>query len=271
MPELPEVETIVQGLNKTILNKKIKQVKIIYPGIVKWKTANFIKETLGQKIKNIKRRGKNILLMLSQDKAILIHLGMSGHIFYTSPHQTLDKHDHIIFRFTSGKKEIRYNDPRKFGKVKLIDLRCCPDLDKLGVEPLEISEKDFVNLMAKRKGRIKSLLLNQKILAGIGNIYADESLFEAKINPLSKIEQISPAKLKDLHRSIKKVLKKAIRAGGSSIRTYTDLSGNTGRFQLSHKVYAREGESCKICDAKIKRIIVNQRSSHYCPKCQKEN
>ena len=253
------------------MNKKIKQVKIIYPGIVKGKTANFIKETLGQKIKNIKRRGKNILICLSRDKAVLIHLGMSGHIFYLSQDKKLDKHDHIIFRFTSGKKEIRYNDPRKFGKVKLIDLRCCPDLDRLGVEPLEISENEFTYLMRKRKGRMKPLLLNQRILAGIGNIYADESLFDARINPLKRLDQIKTAKLKDLHRSIKKVLKKAIRAGGSSVRTYTDLSGNMGKFQLSHKVYAREGKSCKICGTEIRRIVINQRSSYYCPRCQRKS
>ena len=269
MPELPEVETIVRGLKKTILGKKIEEVKILHPGIIKGANKNSAKQIIGQKIEDIRRRGKNILICLSKDKAILVHLGMSGHIFYLSQDRELDKHDHVIFRFTGGRKEIRYNDPRRFGKVKLVDLGSCPDLDKLGSEPLEVSLKDFVNLMKKRKGRIKTILLNQEVLAGIGNIYADESLFEAKINPLKKANQISLKRLYDLHAAIRKILKKAIVAGGSSIRTYTDLSDNRGRFQLSHKVYGRKGSSCKRCGAEIKRRVINQRSNYYCPQCQR--
>jgi formamidopyrimidine-DNA glycosylase len=269
MPELPEVETIVRGLRKTILGKKIKEVRFLYPEIVKQNSVSFIRQTVGQKVKDIKRRGKNIIICLPQDKAILIHLGMSGHLFYLPTDRKVDKHDHIIFRFSDDKKELRYNDPRKFGKIKFVNLKTCPDLNKLGPEPMEISEKEFVGLMKKRKGRIKSVLLNQKVLAGIGNIYADESLFEARINPLKKTDQISTTKLEDLLESIRKILAKAIRAGGSSIRTYTDLSDRMGRFQFLHKVYGKENEACKRCGTKIRRIIVNQRSSYFCPRCQK--
>lgn len=269
MPELPEVETIARGLRKTILGKQIKEVKIFYDKIIKGNVKTFKKESSEQKIKEIKRRGKNILICLSKDKAILIHLGMSGHISYLSPTTKLDKHNHVIFKFSGDKKELRYNDPRKFGKITLVELRCCSDLDKLGAEPLEISQKDFISLMKKRKGKIKSVLLNQKVLAGVGNIYADESLFEARINPQKRVNKITPDKLKSLHKSIKKILNKAIEAGGSSIRTYADLSNNMGRFQISHKVYGRKNLSCRRCGAKIKRTVINQRSSYYCPRCQR--
>ncbi|HEX9916384.1 MAG TPA: bifunctional DNA-formamidopyrimidine glycosylase/DNA-(apurinic or apyrimidinic site) lyase [candidate division Zixibacteria bacterium] len=269
MPELPEVETIVRGLRKTILGKRIKEVKFLCPGIVKQSSVSFICQTVGQKVKDIKRRGKNIVICLSQDNAILVHLGMSGHLLYLCPDRKVDKHDHIIFRFLGDVKELRYNDPRKFGKMRFVDLKTCPDLDKLGPEPMEISEKEFVDLMRKRKGRVKSVLLNQKVLAGIGNIYADEVLFEAGINPLKKIDQINTVKLRGLRKSIGKILAKAMRTGGSSIRTYTDLSRKMGRFQLSHKVYGREGKPCKRCGVKIKRIVINQRSSYFCPRCQK--
>jgi len=271
MPELPEVETIVRGLQKTVVGKRIKDVKIIFPGIVKQDTKKFRKNVEKAKIIRVRRQGKYILIDLSNGNTILAHLGMTGNFLLVKSSSPLNKHDHLIVRFYENNKELRYNDQRKFGKIKSFPTskeESVSELKKLGPESLNISYFDFVNLFQKRKGRIKSALLNQQIIAGLGNIYADESLFEAKIHPEQKAEKLSPPKLEELRQAIQKILKKAIKAGGSSIENYYNINGEIGSFQLQHKVYGREGLSCKRCGTKIKRIKISQRSSYFCPKCQ---
>jgi formamidopyrimidine-DNA glycosylase len=273
MPELPEVETIARGLQKTVVGKKIKSINIIFPGIVKQDTKKFRKNTEKTKIINVKRRGKYILIDLSNGKTILAHLGMTGNFLLVKSSSPATKHDHLIVRFYENHKELRYNDQRKFGKLKSFPTckeENISELKKLGPESLNISASDFTNLFQKRKGRIKSALLNQQIIAGLGNIYADESLFEAKIHPSQKIEQLTFPQLRKLHQAIQKILKKAIKAGGSSIENYYNVNGEIGSFQLQHKVYGREGLPCKRCGTKIKRIKISQRSSYFCPKCQKQ-
>ena len=287
MPELPEVETIAKGLQKVLVGKRIKEVKAIFPGIVRQNFNLFKKAIIQKRIRGVRRRGKYLLIDLSGGKTILVHLGMTGNFLFIRsadlPHKPSgrpwsesefdDKHDHLIFRFLASKAELRYNDQRKFGKIKVFDTAkegTVPELKKLGPEALEISSSEFISIFKKRKGRIKSALLNQQIIAGLGNIYADESLFEAKIHPEQKADKLSPKRLKRLHQAIQKILKKAIKAGGSSIENYYDISGEIGSFQLQHKVYGREGESCKRCGAKIRRIKINQRSSYFCLRCQPE-
>lgn len=287
MPELPEVETIAKGLQKVLVGKRIKEVKAIFPGIVRQNFNLFKKAVIQKRIKTVKRRGKYLLIDLSGGKTILAHLGMTGNFLFVkcsaSPSKTFvqqtaqtedhDKHDHVIFGFSSGNKELRYNDLRKFGKLKVFNTAkegTIPELKKLGPEALEIKSFEFIEIFRRRKGRIKSALLNQQIIAGLGNIYADESLFEAKIHPAQKVDLLSENKLRELHKAIRKVLNKAIKAGGSSIENYSDIDGRMGRFQLHHKVYGREGESCKRCGRKIKRIKINQRSSYFCHRCQPE-
>jgi formamidopyrimidine-DNA glycosylase len=271
MPELPEVETIVRGLKRTVLGKKIKAIKIV-PSRVLQNNPGYLKQNLtGLKIMSVKRRGKNIILQLSGGNLILIHLGMTGNLIYLKRPAPLKKHDHLNMEF-SDKSQLRYNDPRKFGKFKLVKstrIENIGDLKSLGPEPLEITENDFIRLVQTRKGRIKSTLLNQKFIAGIGNIYADEVLFEAKIHPEEKPCNISPNRLKKLHQAIQKILKKAIKSGGSSIDNYLDIEGRQGLFQLQHKVYGKKGRPCLRCGTKIKRIVVSQRSSYFCPECQK--
>ena len=272
MPELPEVETIVRGLKKTVLGKKIKSIKLI-PSRVLHSNLSFFKENLiNRKIIGVKRRGKNIILLLSSGNLLLIHLGMTGNLIYLKKPALLKKHDHLNMEF-SDKSQLRYNDPRKFGKFKLVkssQIENIEDLKSLGPEPLEITENDFVRLVQTRRGRIKSTLLNQKFIAGIGNIYADEVLFEAKIHPEERACNISLNRLKKLHQAIQKILKKAIKSGGSSIDNYLDLEGRQGLFQLQHKAYGKKGKPCPRCGTKIKRIVVNQRSSYFCPKCQRK-
>jgi len=284
MPELPEVETIVQGLRKSVIGKKIRAVKC--DGCRVFNQRNFSKDLIGKKIKSVKRRGKFIILELSDNQHLLIHLGMTGGLFHYKKNEPKDKHDHLTLTFTDSKTELRYNDQRKFGRVrkqltensklktdnrerKTVNCEPFSVLAQLGPEPLEISSDDFVKLVGKRKARVKSLLMNQKIIAGIGNIYSDEALFQARIHPLAPANRISKQKLKRLHEAIQKILKKAIRAGGSSVDNYTNLEGEKGFFQLEHKVYGREGEKCKKCGTKIRRIRITQRSTHFCPNCQK--
>lgn len=199
MPELPEVETIVRGLQKTIVGKKIKDVKVIFPGMVKQILKNFKKNVGKSEIIKIRRRGKYILVDLSNGKTILAHLGMTGNFLLLKSSSALNKHDHLIFKFYKNQKELRYNDQRRFGRIKSFPTskeEDVSDLKKLGPESLNISSSDFVNLFQKRRGRIKSALLNQQIIAGLGNIYADESLYEAKIHPSQKIDKLSRQELK---------------------------------------------------------------------------
>ncbi len=271
MPELPEVETIARGLQKTIVGKKIKNVRVTFPGIIKQESKSFTKNVEKSKIINVRRRGKFMLIDLDNRKTVLAHLGMTGSLLLLRPSAPLNKHDHLILRFDETREELRFNDQRKFGRIKSFhtpgELNI-PELIKLGPEPLEISPSDFVNHFKRRKGRIKSALLNQQIIAGLGNIYADESLFEARIHPQRKADTLTPQALKRLHQAIQRILEKAIRAGGSSIESYCDINGKIGGFQLQHKVYGREGLPCKKCATRIRRIKISQRSSYFCPRCQ---
>ena len=203
MPELPEVETIVRGLRKTVVGKRIKSIKVIFPGIVKQDTKKFKKNVSKSEIIRVRRQGKYILLDLSNGNTILAHLGMTGNFLLVKSSSPWNKHDHLIIRFNKDPKELRYNDQRKFGKIKSFSTskeENMLELKKLGPESLNISASDFINLFNKRKGRIKSALLNQQIIAGLGNIYADESLFEAKIHPEQKAEKLSLQKLQKLHQ-----------------------------------------------------------------------
>jgi len=279
MPELPEVETIAEGLRQKIAGKKVREVQAIFPRIVKQKFNVFKKTVAQKKIAGVRRRGKYLLIDLSGGKTIMVHLGMTGNLLFVnttsgrhrSTTKPIGKHDHLIFKFCNSNTQLCYNDQRKFGKIKVFNTQeesNVPELKKLGPEALDVTSSEFVNIFAKRKGKIKSALLNQHIIAGLGNIYADESLFEAKINPVQRVDHLSVIKLRHLHKAIRKILLKAIKAGGSSIDNYLNVDGKMGEFQLQHKVYGREGERCKKCGTEIKRIKINQRSSYFCPRCQ---
>jgi formamidopyrimidine-DNA glycosylase len=183
----------------------------------------------------------------------------------------LNKHDHLILKFCEANSYLYYNDQRKFGKIKVFDTNKenqVLELKKLGPDAINVTPSEFNDRFKSRKGKIKSALLNQQIVAGLGNIYADESLFEARINPVQRVDNLSKSKLILLHKAINKILHKAIKAGGSSIDNYLNIDGKMGKFQFQHKVYGREGEKCKRCGTKIKRIKINQRSSYFCSKCQ---
>ena len=181
------------------------------------------------------------------------------------PDAEIKKHTHAIAKLASG-REIRFVDPRRFGRLSVASNG---DFTGTGLEPLEISEQSFAALFRGRKTPIKSALLNQKLLGGVGNIYADESLFRAGIRPRRRAGSLTREQLKNLHSSLKRVLREAIRAGGSSISDYVGADGEEGFFQLRHRVYGRDGEPCYVCKTPIKRVVIAGRSSHYCPKCQR--
>jgi formamidopyrimidine-DNA glycosylase len=190
---------------------------------------------------------------------------MTGRLQVCNPHEEVAKHTHAIAKLASG-RELRFVDPRRFGRLSVLT---SAEFDATGIEPLEIEADNFIELFRGRKTPIKSALLNQKLLRGVGNIYADESLFRAGIRPLRRASSLKREQLRRLSIELKEVLKEAIALGGSSVSDYVDADGEEGFFQLQHRVYGREGEPCLVCKTPIKRVVIAGRSSHYCPKCQK--
>ncbi len=291
MPELPEVETIVRGLHTRVAGDAVESVWIGSRKQPLKSPADLIAATLeGKRIVRVHRAGKHIVFdlegaaqasqpkkggravrgqkrqaaSLQQSAQWIVHLGMTGRMVVSEPAAEIAKHTHLIAKLASG-RELRFIDPRMFGKLSVHS----GGFDPGGVEPLEVSEERFIGLFRGRKTPIKSALLNQKLLRGVGNIYADESLFRAGIRPRRRAAAITREQLAKLHRAVREVLREAIALGGSSISDYVDANGEEGFFQLQHRVYGREGEPCLVCQAVIRRVVLADRSSHYCPKCQK--
>ena len=278
MPELPEVETIARGLARRVSGDVIESV---------W---------LGRKPEPLKSPAREIAAALEHSRIAdgaahgqahrlrpgtpkcpprqaartqaaqwIVHLGMTGRLQVCEPQAEILKHTHAILKLASG-RELRFVDPRRFGRLSVAR---AGGFDAGGIEPLEADLDRFLTLFRGRKTPIKSALLNQKLLRGVGNIYADESLFRAGIRPRRRASTITRDQLARLLASVKEVLEEAIALGGSSISDYVDADGEEGFFQLQHRVYGREGEPCLVCKTPIKRIVIAGRSSHYCPKCQK--
>ncbi len=268
MPELPEVETIVRGLDKRVAGDIVESVWIGSKRQPLKSPASVIARTLeGKRIVRVLRAGKHIVFELEGDAHAaqwIVHLGMTGRMVVCEPAAEIIKHTHLIAKLTS-RRELRFIDPRMFGKLSVVT----GGFDPGGVEPLEVSEEKFVALFRGRKTPIKSALLNQKLLRGVGNIYADESLFRAGIRPRRRASTITREQFSKLHRSVREVLREAIALGGSSISDYVDADGEEGFFQLQHRVYGRDGEPCLVCGSAIRRVVLGGRSSHYCAKCQK--
>jgi len=271
MPELPEVETVKNGLLKKVKNKKITNCKVLYNGIIAYPTPKeFIKNIENQTIQDIKRRGKFLVFHLD-DYYLISHLRMEGKYFIKEPTEELNKHDHVVFTL-DNKEELRYNDTRKFGKMHLVkkdELDITP-ISKLGLEPWDESlTKEYLKNKLNKKKAIKTLLLDQSIITGIGNIYADEILFMSKINPETYGQNLTNDNLENIINNTKIVLEKAIKAGGTTIHTYTAVDGITGRFQQELLVHGKKDELCPECQTKIIKIVVNTRGTYYCPNCQK--
>jgi formamidopyrimidine-DNA glycosylase len=282
MPELPEVEIVVRGLRETVLGETIAKVHVAAPPSStfvspSFDSAGFAGVLEGRKILDINRRGKNILISLSGDVTLWVHLKMTGHFFYVNRTDPVDKHDLVIFDLQSALKRkrgahLRFHDSRRFGRLRLFpddELRQQPQLAELGPEPLDMSPEELIAMCKKSHRMIKPALLDQSFLAGLGNIYADESLYATRLHPRRITSSVSHKKLRQLHKSIRSVLNRAIRLMGTSVVSYRGVDGEIGRFQNSLKVYGREGEPCGRCGSRIVRQKIGSRSAHFCPRCQR--
>lgn len=274
MPELPEVETISRGLQKRVAGDVIESVWLSgRPQVLKSKPQEIAAMLENACIERVRRVGKHIAIDLSEGEdgirtprgQWIVHLGMTGRMLVCPPETETPRHTHLIAKLESG-RELRFVDPRMFGKLQVVP---AASFAAPGIEPIAADREHFVTLFKGRKSPIKSALLNQKLLSGIGNIYADESLFRAGVRPRRRAVSLSRNDLQRLYEAIQEVLEEAIEAGGSSVSDYVDAEGDEGFFQLRHRVYQREGEPCLVCKTPIKRIVISGRSSHYCPKCQK--
>ncbi len=278
MPELPEVETVVRGLRLSLPGRDFTEVRFGKTDFVDGPEA--IAERLpGMRVSDVTRMGKFICIalepaaarsgeMLSAPLYLIVHLGMTGRLTVLPAAEPVVPHTHVFFALDDG-RELRYTDIRRFGRMLLVEDSALPEFSgHLGKEPLEISAEDFCREFGSRRARVKALLLDQSVLCGVGNIYADESLFRARLHPARVAENLSKAQLLLLHQKVRAVLEEAILARGSSVSDYVDSEGKRGKFQQRHRVYQRDGLLCFRCHAKIKRTIVAGRSSHFCPRCQ---
>ena len=281
MPELPEVETIARGLHKRVAGDTIESLWLGEKPEPLKSPANEIAEVLeGSRILLVRRVGKHIVFDLEragkrkrdaiQRGQWIVHLGMTGRMQVATPEAEIAKHTHAVAKLASG-REVRFVDPRRFGRLAVVRMgsrQFATGFAAPGDEPLESQIERFVTLFRGRKTPIKSALLNQKLLSGVGNIYADESLFRSGIRPRRRAASLTRDQLRRLHAALQEVLHEAIALGGSSVSDYVDADGEEGFFQLQHRVYGREGEPCLVCGTPIKRIVIAGRSSHYCSRCQ---
>jgi len=268
MPELPEVETTKRGLENLLSNKQINKALVLNPNL-RWKVDTRIESKIqGQTIQSFSRRGKYILINLDKGH-LMIHLGMSGKINVVDKNVPLIKHDHFLLCFNG--QVMRFNDPRRFGSIIYLENLDHKLLNSLGVEPLEDTlDKNYLFKQSRNKlQNVKTFIMDSKVVVGVGNIYACESLHKARINPKSYAGRISLKRYQLLTQKIKDVLNKAIEAGGTTLQDFSRVDGKPGYFSQELSVYGREGENCFNCNGKIRRITQNQRSTFYCPKCQK--
>ena len=281
MPELPEVETIARGLHKRVAGDTIQSIWLgEKPEPLKSSPRDIAKVLEHSKIVQVRRVGKHIVFDLKQPSKgrdrrerngqWVVHLGMTGKMQVTTPDAEVAKHTHAIARLASG-REVRFVDPRRFGRLAVVGAQpsVSVSFQAPGDEPLESQAERFIELFRGRKTPIKSALLNQKLLSGVGNIYADEALFRAGIRPRRRAASLTRERLRKLHSAVQEVLREAIELGGSSVSDYVNADGEEGFFQLQHRVYGREGEPCLVCGTPIKRRVIAGRSSHYCSHCQK--
>jgi formamidopyrimidine-DNA glycosylase len=265
MPELPEVETIKNDLQKAILGKKIVGVNIYNPKVIREPgPATFKRFLVGSSITHILRRGKLLVLKLSNGKFLTVHLKMTGQLVTPGGGQT----SRVAFVLAGG-RTLDFNDQRLFGELRIVgDWKKLDFVQRLGPEPFDLTFADFKDMLLKRKTAIKPLLLEQSFIAGIGNIYAAEILFRAGISPQEPAQSLAKAKQLALYREIQKVLKSAIKHGGSSVDDYVRVSGKNGDYARFHRVYGREGKPCFICSRPVERITQGGRGTYFCAKCQ---
>jgi formamidopyrimidine-DNA glycosylase len=262
VPELPEVETVVRSLAPRLTGRRIVDARFSSHHVVRQKFSVLRGRVRNQPVKSVRRHGKFIVLELDHG-FLTIHLGMTGKLLLDSEPGPYAR---AVFELDQGL--LVYDDIRHFGRIEW-SAQLLERAAALGPDALDIGLEDFLKLLKQRKSRIKPLLLNQRFLRGMGNIYTDEALFEARIHPRAMASSLTKQRATRLHRAMIDILETAIRLKGSSISDYVDADGQKGSFQLQHQVYGRAGEPCSICGTAIRRIVVGQRGTHYCPKCQR--
>ena len=289
LPELPEVETIVRGLRPYVTGRRILDAEL--PSIQangsgspvlrrilrepEWKVpTNFIKAVKGSLISRVRRHGKHLVFDLrfsngnSMQRCLVVHLGMTGRLTCEDTAAARSPHTHLVLSLDQPGLWLHFTDARRFGRLQLLDVSDTA-LHSLGPEPLEIGFPEFVRLLKTRGAMLKSLLLDQRFLRGLGNIYADESLFRAGLHPTALASRLNRQQALRLYKGIQETLSQAIEFRGSSISNYVDAEGHAGGFQQLHQVYRRTGEPCYDCAARIRKIVVSSRSTHFCPRCQR--
>jgi formamidopyrimidine-DNA glycosylase len=291
MPELPEVEVTRRAVVPSMVGRRIARVRTTAPSYFFLTPPARLKRALtGRSVVRLDRYGKYLVALLDDDTRLLLHLGMTGQLFAAGARSvrllsaerrsTLapdaqpvfrpDEHTHLALEFADGPPALYFRDVRKFGKCAWLRRgQTDPRLDKLGVDALVATGADLYRAAQRRNSPIKSLLLEQSVIAGIGNIYADEALFLAKILPTRAARRVTEAECDTLVRAARRVLERAIVRGGSSIDDFVQPDGSDGQYQRERKVYAREGERCSRCKTPIERVVIGQRSSHFCPTCQR--
>ena len=263
MPELPEVETVTRSLIPHLRGRTIQSAEFRQPRVLRGDAEETARRLAGRRITRLERRGKFIMMHLDGGGVFTVHLGMTGRLLIGGE---IGKHTHAIVQLDRG--VLTYDDPRQFGRLEWSE-GAPRSVARLGPEPLLVKFDEFWRRLHTHKTRIKALLLDQKFLGGVGNIYADEALFRAAIHPLAKASKISKPRAQRLYDAIRDVLAEAIESRGSSVSDYVDAEGRAGNFQQAHRVYQRHGEPCVVCGRTIKRTLVAQRGTHYCGYCQK--
>jgi len=278
MPELPEVETVLRGLKRRVLGRTLGRAEVLHPQIIAGSPDEFIREVSRRRAVSARRKGKAIAVELGpppgggslEARYLLIRLGMTGQLTVTASAAPLEPHTHARLPLDDGREEIRYRDTRRFGRLRIgtrEEIEAI--LGRMGPDAPAISRPAFSAALRGRRGPIKSWLMNQQVLAGLGNIYADEALFLARIHPLTPAGRISAPAAERLRRAVRKVLKQAVERQGTTFRDYIDIDGESGNYAMRLRVYQRTGKPCRRCRALIRRVVIAGRSSHFCPRCQR--
>jgi formamidopyrimidine-DNA glycosylase len=272
MPELAEVETVARGL-RSLVGRRIATVRVGKDDFID-QPERLSALLPGSRLAEVRRHGKLLLLTFERELpaperfCLVVHLGMTGQLVIHDSRDAVAPHTHVRFGLDDG-RELRYTDIRRFGRMGIVSIEQLPArLQPFGADPLESSETEFRRLLANRRGRVKALLLNQAVLRGLGNIYADESLWHARLHPMRAVSELTKTEVARLWRAIRMVVREAIRLGGTSIANYVNARGRPGRYQERLRVYRRARCPCPRCRTKLQRVIVAGRSSHFCPRCQ---
>jgi formamidopyrimidine-DNA glycosylase len=267
MPELPEVQTVVDTLKPKVIGKTIIGIRLNRSDILRPAGFDLPSQLQGINIRKLHRRGKRIVVQLDDGNRFYIHLGMTGRLTMEMADAPLLPHTHLVLQLADG--EVRFRDPRRFGGIWWLGLEESSD-GEMGPEPLTIRPSQLAQRLGKTTRAVKSALLDQSVVAGLGNIYVDESLFRARIHPLRPANTLEEDEIARLNRAIKTTLRRALRHRGSTLRDYFDAEGNPGAFQKLHAVYDRTGQKCRRCRTRIVRVVLGGRSTHFCPNCQPE-